>query len=74
MIDVIIPAYNAHKTIERTLYSIAYQRNSEDFSVYIINDNSAKDYSKEIDFLIEKLSNIISNSINNALHDNVTNL
>ena len=30
--------------------------------------------SKEIDFLIEKLSNIISNSINNALHDNVTNL
>lgn len=50
MIDVIIPAYNAHKTIERTLYSIAYQRNSEDFSVYIINDNSAKDYSKEIDF------------------------
>lgn len=50
MIDVIIPAYNAHETIERTLYSIAYQRNSEDLNVYIINDNSIKDYSKEIDF------------------------
>lgn len=51
MIDVIIPAYNAHETIERTLYSIAYQRNSENLNVYIINDNSIKDYSKEIDFL-----------------------
>lgn len=30
--------------------------------------------SKEIDFLIEKLSNIISNAINNALHENITNL
>ena len=50
MIDVIIPAYNAHETIERILYSIAYQRNSEDLNVYIINDNSIKDYSKEIDF------------------------
>ena len=50
MIDVIIPAYNAHETIERTLYSIAYQRNSENLNVYIINDNSIIDYSKEIDF------------------------
>lgn len=50
MIDVIIPAYNAHETIERTLYSIAYQRNSQNLNVYIINDNSIKDYSKEIDF------------------------
>lgn len=50
MIDVIIPAYNSHETIERTLYSIAYQRNSEDLNVYIINDNSIKDYSEEIDF------------------------
>ena len=29
---------------------------------------------KEIDFVIEKLSDIISNGINNALHKNVTNL
>lgn len=50
MIDVIIPAYNAHETIDRTLYSIAYQRNSENLNVYIINDNSIIDYSKEIDF------------------------
>ena len=57
MIDVIIPAYNAHKTIERTLYSIAYQRNSENLNVYIINDNSIKDYSKEIDFF-KKFINI----------------
>ena len=50
MIDVIIPAYNAHDTIERTLFSIAYQENVKDLNVYIINDASRLDYSKEIGF------------------------
>ena len=50
MIDIIIPAYNAHKTIEKTLLSIAYQENIKDIKVYIVNDASKKDYSKEVIF------------------------
>lgn len=50
MIDIIIPAYNAHDTIEKTLFSIAYQENVEDIKVYIANDKSDKDYSAEVEF------------------------
>lgn len=50
MIDVIIPAYNARETIDRTLYSIAYQRNSSNLNVYIINDASEFDYKSQVDF------------------------
>ena len=50
MIDVIIPAYNAHKTIERTLFSIAYQENIEDIEVTIVNDNSKKDYLEIVNY------------------------
>ena len=50
MIDIIIPAYNAHDTIEETLFSIAYQENVSDFKVYIVNDASDKDYKKFIKF------------------------
>ena len=50
MIDVIIPAYNSHSTIDRTLYSIAYQDIVDRLNVYIINDCSNEDYSKQIDF------------------------
>ena len=57
MIDIIIPAYNAHKTIRRTLFSIAYQSNVKDVKVYIVNDASDKDYSKEIEEF-SKLINI----------------
>ena len=46
MIDVIIPAYNAHRTIGRTLNSIASQVNKDDLKVYIINDGSDNDYSE----------------------------
>ena len=38
MIDIIIPAYNAHETISRTLYSICYQTISKRLNVYLIND------------------------------------
>jgi glycosyltransferase involved in cell wall biosynthesis len=46
MIDVIITAYNAHETIERTLISLASQMTSTDFNVIIVNDCSINDYSK----------------------------
>lgn len=38
MIDVIIPAYNSHDTIIRTLSSIAMQLNREELVVTIVND------------------------------------
>ena len=50
MIDVIIPAYNAHKTIEKTLCSVAYQDYADKVCVYIIDDNSKNNYDKEINF------------------------
>ena len=50
MIDIIIPAYNSHDTIEKTLFSIAYQENIDDIKVYIVNDASKKNYSTEINF------------------------
>jgi len=40
MLDVIIPAYNAHATIGRTLHSIAMQTNVKRLSVTIVDDCS----------------------------------
>lgn len=57
MIDIIIPAYNSHTTIERTLFSIAYQKNVDDINVYIVNDASENDYSKEVEYF-KKFMNI----------------
>ena len=48
MIDVIIPAYNAHNTIMKTLSSIVTQTMVEDLNIIIVNDASTEDYSKEI--------------------------
>ncbi len=39
-VDIIIPAFKAHKTIERTLCSIAIQTIVDDLNVIIVNDNS----------------------------------
>ena len=44
MIDVIIPAYNARKTIEQTLTSIAFQSIVDKLNIYIINDCGKEDY------------------------------
>ncbi len=44
MIDVIIPAYNAHNTIKQTIYSLLIQSFKNNINVYIINDGSDKDY------------------------------
>ena len=49
MIDIIIPAYNAHSTIGNALGSIAKQINRDCLQVYIVNDGSERDYSNFID-------------------------
>ena len=48
MIDIIIPAYNAHDTIIRTLSSIAMQLNRDEIKVTIVNDGG-KDYKEIVD-------------------------
>lgn len=50
MIDIIIPAYNAHKTIDKTLISIAMQDMADKINVYIVNDASDNDYQKQVDY------------------------
>jgi len=49
MIDIIIPAYNAHNTIKRTLLSISKQKNIDNIKTYIVNDGSKNDYNSEIE-------------------------
>lgn len=46
-IDVIIPAYNAHNTITRTLSSILMQSIVKDVTVYIVDDASSDDNASE---------------------------
>lgn len=50
MIDIIIPAYNAKKTIFKTLASIALQTMRNKLRVYIVNDASDYNYQEEIEF------------------------
>lgn len=49
-LDIIIPAYNAHKTIYRTLASILIQSNLDDLNVFIADDCSDKDYNDIIEY------------------------
>lgn len=49
-IDIIIPAYNAHNTIHRTLGSILMQNNKDEVNVIIVNDVSDHDYSEFIEY------------------------
>ena len=44
MIDIIIPAYNAHETIHKTLFSICLQDIVDKINVIIIDDCSSKPY------------------------------
>ena len=55
MIDIIIPAYNAHKTIKQTLLSICMQSISPLVKVYIIDDKSAEPYDYLKDLFKDKL-------------------
>ena len=52
-IDIIITAYNAHKTIIKTLLSIEMQTLKNLVKVYIIDDQSEKDYN----YLLELFKN-----------------
>ena len=44
MIDIIIPVYNARKTLELTLMSIRLQTIINKINIYLIDDNSSEDY------------------------------
>ena len=44
MIDIIIPIYNARKTLELTLMSIKLQTIIDKINIYLIDDNSSEDY------------------------------
>lgn len=46
MIDIIMPAYNAHDTIEFSLMSLAMQTIKEKINVYIVDDASNYGYEK----------------------------
>lgn len=49
MIDIIIPAYNAHKTIGQTIDSIVGQTYKDKIKITIVNDKSEKNYKEFID-------------------------
>ena len=49
-IDIIIPTYNAKKTLDRTLSSIAIQKNIKDANIYLVNDASDYDYKEYIEY------------------------
>lgn len=53
MVNVIIPAYNAHDTIDRAVASLAIQTYADQLDVIIVDDCSKKDYSETV----EKFSN-----------------
>jgi glycosyltransferase involved in cell wall biosynthesis len=57
MIDIIIPAYNSHDTIIRTLSSIAMQLNKDEIKVTIVNDGG-KDY-QDIIKIFSPILNIV---------------
>ncbi len=56
MIDIIIPAYNAHETIRKTLMSICIQNNVKDLNIYIIDDCSDEPY----DYLIDEFNKYLN--------------
>lgn len=49
LIDIIIPAYNAHNTIRKTITSIASQTIVDCIKITIVNDGSKEDYSNIIE-------------------------
>ena len=55
MIDVIIPAFNAHETVERALLSILNQTIKDEVKVYLVDDFSNKPYDDIISFFNGKL-------------------
>ena len=56
MIDIIIPAYNAHDTICNTLISICIQSISSIVNVYIVNDASSTDYTNIVNLFKDRIN------------------
>lgn len=63
MVNIIIPAYNAHKTIRQALSSIAMQDNLKNVNVTIIDDCSDKAYDYLIDSYIGLKIMVVRNTI-----------
>ena len=59
MIDLIIPAYNAHNTIVKTLASVRLQTFRDNMTIYIVDDCSEHGYDDVIEFFKNDL-NIVS--------------
>ena len=57
MIDIIIPCYNAKKTVTDTLLSIMYQTFTN-YRVYLVNDAGKENYEEEVMFF-SKFFNIV---------------
>jgi glycosyltransferase involved in cell wall biosynthesis len=55
MINIIIPAYNAHETIEKAIVSIAVQTISDQIEIILVDDGSDKGYEE----LIKKFEKVI---------------
>lgn len=56
MIDIIIPAYNAHRTLYKTLANVRLQTVKDFCNIYIVDDCSDKDYQEEVDFFSDELN------------------
>lgn len=56
MVDIIIPAYNAHNVIDYALSSILIQTKKDKIHVYIVDDSSDKDYKEVINKYSDKLN------------------
>ena len=55
MIDIIIPVYNAKKTIKKALFSIMLQNMIDDINVYLIDDYSDDTYEEEYQLFKNKI-------------------
>ena len=55
MIDVIIPCYNAHKTLSRTLDSIVKQTIKDQLNVLLVDDCSEENYNSFVDEYKDKI-------------------
>ena len=49
-LDIIIPCYNAKKTLFYTLSSISVQKNVFGYNVYLVNDKSDYNYDEEVNY------------------------
>lgn len=56
MIDVIIPCYNAHKTLSRTLDSIVKQTIKDQLNILLVDDCSDEDYNSFVEKYKDKIN------------------